>query len=195
MQITITFSPETNPDLAAVDVQNRLKRVEARLPAAVTQQGVQVTKSRSNFLLFIGLSSTDGKLDPVALVIINGQRVQRIARLARRSFRAQRFALPREGHPDPVLPESLRRHGPSHLSLDCPKGERKRGKPAPVGPERKALSMAALVSTNPQTNPSACSPSPNAAAPPKTCAKPSRSPNTAQSASPVSPAAAQLIPA
>ncbi|MBB5392523.1 MULTISPECIES: efflux RND transporter permease subunit [unclassified Herbaspirillum] len=67
VQITVTFSPETNPDLAAVDVQNRLKRVEARLPAAVTQQGVQVTKSRSNFLLFIALSSSDGKLDPVAL--------------------------------------------------------------------------------------------------------------------------------
>lgn len=67
VQITVTFTPETNADLAAVDVQNRLKRVEARLPAAVTQQGVQVTKSRSNFLLFIALSSTDGKLDPVAL--------------------------------------------------------------------------------------------------------------------------------
>ena len=67
VQITVTFSPETNPDLAAVDVSNRLKRVESRLPAAVTQQGVQVTKSRSNFLMFIGLSSTDGRLDPVAL--------------------------------------------------------------------------------------------------------------------------------
>jgi len=67
VQITVTFTPETNADLAAVDVQNRLKRVEARLPAAVTQQGLIVTKSRSNFLLFIGLSSTDGRLDPVAL--------------------------------------------------------------------------------------------------------------------------------
>lgn len=67
VQITVTFSPETNPDLAAVDVSNRLKRVEARLPAAVTQQGVQVAKARSNFLMFIGLSSTDGRLDPVAL--------------------------------------------------------------------------------------------------------------------------------
>ncbi|MDO9419359.1 MAG: efflux RND transporter permease subunit [Herminiimonas sp.] len=67
VQITVTFSPETNPDLAAVDVSNRLKRVESRLPAAVTQQGVQVTKSRSNFLMFIGLSSGDGRLDPVAL--------------------------------------------------------------------------------------------------------------------------------
>ncbi|MDY7577635.1 efflux RND transporter permease subunit [Herbaspirillum sp. RTI4] len=67
VQITITFSTETNADLAAVDVQNRLKRVEARLPSAVTQQGVQVTKSRSNFLLFATLSSEDGKLDPIAL--------------------------------------------------------------------------------------------------------------------------------
>ncbi|WP_019141880.1 efflux RND transporter permease subunit [Noviherbaspirillum massiliense] len=66
-QITVTFVPGTNPDLAAVDVQNRLKRVEARLPQAVTQQGVQVTKSRSNFLLVTTLSSTDGRLDPIAL--------------------------------------------------------------------------------------------------------------------------------
>jgi multidrug efflux pump len=66
-QITITFLPGTNPDLAAVDVQNRLKRVEARLPQAVAQQGVTVTKSRNNFLLFTTLSSTDGRLDPIAL--------------------------------------------------------------------------------------------------------------------------------
>ncbi|WP_420476062.1 efflux RND transporter permease subunit [Noviherbaspirillum sp. ST9] len=66
-QVTVTFLPGTNADLAAVDVQNRLKRVEPRLPQAVTQQGVQVTKARSNFLLFTTLSSTDGRLDPVAL--------------------------------------------------------------------------------------------------------------------------------
>ncbi|MGE5649773.1 efflux RND transporter permease subunit [Noviherbaspirillum sp. UKPF54] len=65
--LTITFQAGTNPDLAAVDVQNRLKRAEARLPQAVTQQGVQVTKARSNVLLFTTLSSTDGRLDPVAL--------------------------------------------------------------------------------------------------------------------------------
>ncbi len=67
VQITVTFANEINPDLAAVDVQNRLKRVESRLPQAVTQQGVQVTKSRSNFLMFVTLSSTDGRLDPIAL--------------------------------------------------------------------------------------------------------------------------------
>ncbi|MET3130617.1 multidrug efflux pump [Oxalobacteraceae bacterium GrIS 1.11] len=65
--ITVTFQPGTNPDLAAVDVQNRIKRVEARLPQAVAQQGVQVNKARSNILMFVGLSSTDGKLDPTAL--------------------------------------------------------------------------------------------------------------------------------
>ena len=65
--ITITFQAGTNPDLAAVDVQNRLKRAEPRLPQAVTQQGVQVTKARSNVLLFTTLSSTDGRLDPIAL--------------------------------------------------------------------------------------------------------------------------------
>jgi multidrug efflux pump len=66
-QVTVTFQPGTNPDLAAVDVQNRLKRVEARLPQSVTQQGVTVTKARNNFLLFTTLSSTDGRLDPIAL--------------------------------------------------------------------------------------------------------------------------------
>ncbi len=65
--ITVTFRPGTNPDLAAVDVQNRLKRIEPRLPQAVAQQGVLVSKSRSNFLLFTTLSSTDGSMDPVAL--------------------------------------------------------------------------------------------------------------------------------
>jgi len=66
-QITVTFKTGTDPALAQVDVQNRLKRVEARLPSAVTQQGVQVDKARSNFLLFATLISKDGKMDPVAL--------------------------------------------------------------------------------------------------------------------------------
>ncbi|HCY62304.1 MAG TPA: multidrug efflux RND transporter permease subunit [Oxalobacteraceae bacterium] len=66
-QITVTFVPGTNPDLAAVDVQNRIKRVEPRLPQAVLQQGVQVNKARSNFLLMISLTTTDGSLSPVAL--------------------------------------------------------------------------------------------------------------------------------
>ena len=65
--ITLSFEGGTNPDLAQVDVQNRLSRATPRLPLAVTQQGVRVDKSRSNFLLFTILSSVDGRLGPVAL--------------------------------------------------------------------------------------------------------------------------------
>jgi multidrug efflux pump len=66
-QITLSFQPGTNPDLAQVDVQNRLARASPRLPAAVTQQGVRVDKARSNFLLFTILSSDDPAFTPVAL--------------------------------------------------------------------------------------------------------------------------------
>ncbi|HSN79451.1 MAG TPA: efflux RND transporter permease subunit, partial [Rhodoferax sp.] len=65
--ITLSFQPGTNPDLAQVDVQNRLSRAAPRLPSAVTQQGVRVDKARSNFLLFAILSSDDPALTPVAL--------------------------------------------------------------------------------------------------------------------------------
>jgi multidrug efflux pump len=66
-QITLSFQPGTNADLAQVDVQNRLSRAAPRLPSAVTQQGVRVEKARSNFLLFAILSSDDPAWDPVAL--------------------------------------------------------------------------------------------------------------------------------
>ncbi|MBT3065744.1 efflux RND transporter permease subunit [Rhodoferax sp. U11-2br] len=65
--ITLSFEPATNPDLAQVDIQNRLSRATPRLPSAVTQQGVRVDKSRNNFLLFTMLTSDDAALDPVAL--------------------------------------------------------------------------------------------------------------------------------
>jgi len=65
--ITLTFETGTNPELAQVDVQNRLSRAAPRLPAAVNQQGVRVDKVRANFLLFTILSSDDPKWDPIAL--------------------------------------------------------------------------------------------------------------------------------
>ena len=65
--ITLSFQQGTNPDLAQVDVQNRLARATPRLPAAVTQQGVRVDKSRSNFLLFTILSSDDPAMTPTML--------------------------------------------------------------------------------------------------------------------------------
>ncbi len=65
--ITLSFEPGTNPDLAQVDVQNRLARATPRLPQTVIQQGVRVDKARGNFLMFVMVSSTDGRLGPVAL--------------------------------------------------------------------------------------------------------------------------------
>ena len=65
--ITLSFETGTDAALAQVDVQNRLSRASPRLPAAVTQQGVRVDRSRSNFLLFAILSSEDPAWDPVAL--------------------------------------------------------------------------------------------------------------------------------
>ncbi|MDB5745658.1 MAG: acriflavine resistance protein [Massilia sp.] len=65
--ITLTFETGTNPELAQVDVQNRLARATPRLPQAVNQQGVRVDKVRANFLMFTILSSDDPKWDPIAL--------------------------------------------------------------------------------------------------------------------------------
>ena len=66
-QITLSYQPGTSPDLAQVDVQNRLSRATPRLPSAVTQQGVRVEKARSNFLLVAVLSSDNPAWNPVAL--------------------------------------------------------------------------------------------------------------------------------
>ncbi|WP_332776040.1 efflux RND transporter permease subunit [Polaromonas sp.] len=65
--ITLSFQPGSNAELAQVDVQNRLSRAAPRLPQAVTQQGVRVDKASSNFLLFIMVSSDNPAIDPIAL--------------------------------------------------------------------------------------------------------------------------------
>lgn len=61
--ITIYFEQGTNPDMAAVNVQNRVSRAQALLPAEVTQIGVTVAKQQSGFLQVGGLRSTDGRYD------------------------------------------------------------------------------------------------------------------------------------
>ncbi|MDD0977304.1 efflux RND transporter permease subunit [Pseudomonas fontis] len=65
--ITATFEPGTNPELAQVDVQNRLKVVESRLPRAVIQQGLQVEKVSTGFLMLVTLTSTSPDLDEIGL--------------------------------------------------------------------------------------------------------------------------------
>ena len=60
--ITLTFEPGTNPDIAQVQVQNKLALATPLLPQEVQQLGVRVTKSVRNFLLVLGVVSEDGSL-------------------------------------------------------------------------------------------------------------------------------------
>ncbi|WP_338455274.1 multidrug efflux RND transporter permease subunit [Aeromonas veronii] len=66
-QITATFKPGTDPELAQMDVQNRIKAVEPRLPQTVRQTGLQVESATSGFLMMVGMTSPDGRFDEVAL--------------------------------------------------------------------------------------------------------------------------------
>lgn len=65
--ITIAFAPGSNIDLNSVEVQNRLKRVEARLPAEVRQQGVRVDKAGNNYMMFLTITSKTGTADAIQL--------------------------------------------------------------------------------------------------------------------------------
>ena len=67
VEIIANFVPGTDSNLASVEVQNRIKRVEARLPRAVIQQGILVEEASSAVLQIITLQSTDGSLDEVGL--------------------------------------------------------------------------------------------------------------------------------
>ncbi len=58
--ITLTFEPGTNPDIAQVQVQNKLQQALPLIPQEVQNEGVQVAKSNSTFLMVVGLISTDG---------------------------------------------------------------------------------------------------------------------------------------
>jgi multidrug efflux pump len=81
-QITLTFLSGTDPDIAAVQVQNRLSVAEPRLPAEVIQNGVTVAKANNDFLMVVALKSGDGSLDTYALNnLISAQVLDPIQRL------------------------------------------------------------------------------------------------------------------
>lgn len=61
-QLQITFENGTDPNIAAVKVQNRVSRAEPTLPSSVKQQGVQVSSQSSNTILFVALESDDPEL-------------------------------------------------------------------------------------------------------------------------------------
>ncbi|WP_438273990.1 multidrug efflux RND transporter permease subunit [Nitrobacter sp.] len=67
VEITAYFVPGTQLDMASVDVQNRIKRIEARLPSVVLKEGILVEEASSDTLQIVTLRSTDDSLDEVGL--------------------------------------------------------------------------------------------------------------------------------
>ncbi|MBO6559646.1 MAG: multidrug efflux RND transporter permease subunit [Nisaea sp.] len=67
ISLTVTFEPGTDVAEAQVEVQNRISRVEARLPSSVSRQGMRIERAGTGFLLVITLTSTDGTMDQIAL--------------------------------------------------------------------------------------------------------------------------------
>ncbi len=64
---TVTFDISTDPDLAAVDIQNRIKKAESRLPSEVVKNGLSVEKQAASKLMTITLLSSDPKFDEIYL--------------------------------------------------------------------------------------------------------------------------------
>jgi len=63
----VTFDIDVDPELAAVDIQNRIKKAESRLPAEVVQNGISVSKETASKLMTITILSDDPKFDEVYL--------------------------------------------------------------------------------------------------------------------------------
>lgn len=63
----VTFDIDTDPELAAVDIQNRIKIAESRLPAEVVRNGISVSKETASRLMTITVQSNDPKFDEVYL--------------------------------------------------------------------------------------------------------------------------------
>ncbi|MCG9965485.1 MAG: efflux RND transporter permease subunit [Shewanella sp.] len=74
--ITLTFNAEADPDIAQVQVQNKLQGAMTLLPQEVQAQGVNVNKSSSGFLMVLAFVSTDGSLDKGDIADYVGANVQ-----------------------------------------------------------------------------------------------------------------------
>ncbi|MEI7673037.1 MAG: efflux RND transporter permease subunit, partial [Deltaproteobacteria bacterium] len=67
MALTIVFEPGTNPDMAQVNVQNRMNQAAALLPDVVSRQGLSVQKRSGSFMMVISVYSPDDRFDPIYL--------------------------------------------------------------------------------------------------------------------------------
>jgi HAE1 family hydrophobic/amphiphilic exporter-1/multidrug efflux pump len=80
--ITVTFQPGTNPDIAQVQVQNKLTQATPLLPTEVQAQGLIVAKAESDFIMVVGLYDTDGRHDSTDLGdYLNSTLIDPISRL------------------------------------------------------------------------------------------------------------------
>jgi len=80
--ITVTFEPGTNPDIAQVQVQNKLSQATPELPSEVQQQGLIVAKAQADFILVVALYDADGHHDITDLGdYVNSKLVDPISRV------------------------------------------------------------------------------------------------------------------
>ena len=81
-QITLTFETGTDPDIAQVQVQNKVSLATPRLPSEVTQQGVVVAKSNPDFLMVVSLTTSDPSIDQPRLNdIVASQVLDQVSRI------------------------------------------------------------------------------------------------------------------
>lgn len=107
--ISATFRQGTDPDMAAVEVQNRIKSVEGRLPASVRQEGVFVEKSSENIQAIITLSSrdlSDAELGELAATLVIPE-LKRIAGVGRVDSYGTEMAMCIYPMPDRLLALNL----------------------------------------------------------------------------------------
>ncbi|MCU4676632.1 efflux RND transporter permease subunit [Catenovulum sp. 2E275] len=95
--ITLTFTAGTDPDIAQVQVQNKLQRAMPLLPQVVQQNGIAVSKSSSGFLLVIGFYSSDGTMnrnDISDFVAANIQdQISRVSGVGQVNFFGSQYAM------------------------------------------------------------------------------------------------------
>jgi hydrophobe/amphiphile efflux-1 (HAE1) family protein len=78
--LNITFDVGTDPDIAAIEIQNRVAKAEARLPVEVVRSGVSVEKQSTNLLMTLALRSDDPKYDETYLSNFTSINVQDLLR-------------------------------------------------------------------------------------------------------------------
>ncbi len=84
-QTTLTFAAGTDPNIAQVQVENKLQLAMPLLPLAVQQAGISVTKSSGSFLMIMAFISSDGSMsryDPDRIIWLRKSRIRSVASMA-----------------------------------------------------------------------------------------------------------------